>query len=507
MKEEAQKSPAKNIVEFREICKYFPGVRALDRISFRAESGQVYAFVGENGAGKSTLLKILNGDYTMTSGKVLLNGREQHFTCPKDAIEAGISVIYQERQVILDMTVAENVFLGSWARGKDRLIDYNRMLAETRKVIEEFGVSIDPAARVRTLSTAHQQMVEIMKAYIRNAKVIAFDEPTASLTDNEIGVLFRIIRKLRAQGKIVFYVSHRMKELEQIVDRVIVFKDGQLVAEVGRQECTNQDLIRMMVGRDLGDLFQSLERSDSIGETILEVRDLCNYYAKNVSFELHRGEILGFSGLVGAGRTELMRSIYGADPTLSGTVLLGGKKIENRSPAQAIANGIALCPEDRKEQGIIPTLSVGMNISISVLKRLRNACLLIDAKRETQLIEGGIRQFKIRTPNAQKKILELSGGNQQKAVVARAHETNPDVIILDEPTKGIDVGAKSEFYKMICEYARMGKGVILISSELPEIIGLSDRIIVMREGRVTGEVSRKDATEELILQYAMLGGD
>ena len=254
MKEEAQKSPAKNIVEFREICKYFPGVRALDRISFRAESGQVYAFVGENGAGKSTLLKILNGDYTMTSGKVLLNGREQHFTCPKDAIEAGISVIYQERQVILDMTVAENVFLGSWARGKDRLIDYNRMLAETRKVIEEFGVSIDPAARVRTLSTAHQQMVEIMKAYIRNAKVIAFDEPTASLTDNEIGVLFRIIRKLRAQGKIVFYVSHRMKELEQIVDRVIVFKDGQLVAEVGRQECTNQDLIRMMVGRDLGDL-------------------------------------------------------------------------------------------------------------------------------------------------------------------------------------------------------------------------------------------------------------
>ena len=237
------------------------------------------------------------------------------------------------------------------------------------------------------------------------------------------------------------------------------------------------------------------------------MRDLCNYYVKNVSFELHRGEILGFSGLVGAGRTELMRSIYGADPTLSGTVLLGGKKIENRSPAQAIANGIALCPEDRKEQGIIPTLSVGMNISISVLKRLRNACLLIDAKRETQLIEGGIRQFKIRTPNAQKKILELSGGNQQKAVVARAHETNPDVIILDEPTKGIDVGAKSEFYKMICEYARMGKGVILISSELPEIIGLSDRIIVMREGRVTGEVSRKDATEELILQYAMLGGD
>lgn len=354
MKEEAQKSPAKNVVEFREICKYFPGVRALDRISFRAESGQVYAFVGENGAGKSTLLKILNGDYTMTSGKVLLNGREQHFTCPKDAIEAGISVIYQERQVILDMTVAENVFLGSWARGKDRLIDYNRMLAETRKVIEEFGVSIDPAARVRTLSTAHQQMVEIMKAYIRNAKVIAFDEPTASLTDNEIDVLFRIIRKLRAQGKIVFYVSHRMKELEQIVDRVIVFKDGQLVAEVDRQECTNQDLIRMMVGRDLGDLFQSLERSDSIGETILEVRDLCNYYVKNVSFELHRGEILGFSGLVGAGApSSCARSTAPTRPS-PGPSCWAGRRSKTIRPRRPSRTGSPSAPRTARSRGSSP---------------------------------------------------------------------------------------------------------------------------------------------------------
>ena len=355
MKEEAQKSPAKNIVEFREICKYFPGVRALDRISFRAESGQVYAFVGENGAGKSTLLKILNGDYTMTSGKVLLNGREQHFTCPKDAIEAGISVIYQERQVILDMTVAENVFLGSWARGKDRLIDYNRMLAETRKVIEEFGVSIDPAARVRTLSTAHQQMVEIMKAYIRNAKVIAFDEPTASLTDNEIGVLFRIIRKLRAQGKIVFYVSHRMKELEQIVDRVIVFKDGQLVAEVGRQECTNQDLIRMMVGRDLGDLFQSLERSDSIGETILEVRDLCNYYVKNVILRAASGRNPGLfrAGRRGAHRAHGARSTVPTRPS-PGPSCWAGRRSKTVRPLRPSRTGSPSAPRTARSRGSSP---------------------------------------------------------------------------------------------------------------------------------------------------------
>ena len=349
MKEEAQKSPAKNVVEFREICKYFPGVRALDRISFRAESGQVYAFVGENGAGKSTLLKILNGDYTMTSGEVLLNGREQHFTCPKDAIEAGISVIYQERQVILDMTVAENVFLGSWARGKDHLIDYGRMLAETRKVIEEFGVSIDPAARVRTLSTAHQQMVEIMKAYIRNAKVIAFDEPTASLTDNEIDVLFRIIRKLRAQGKIVFYVSHRMKEVLRISDEIFVLKDGELVTELDAREATEELIVKHMVGRNYDDYYHRKRtffgaeamRLENVGG-VEDKESRGAYTPRGVSLSLYEGEVLGIAGLVGAGRTELIRLIFGEDEKAPGSrVFIFGKEARIRSSKDAMRQGLA----------------------------------------------------------------------------------------------------------------------------------------------------------------------
>jgi L-arabinose transport system ATP-binding protein len=495
----------KDTIEFRNISKYFFGVRALDNISFTAESGMVYALMGENGAGKSTLLKILNGDYAPTSGKLLISGETKEFNSPKEAINEGISVIYQERQILMELTVAENVFLGHWPRNNRRLIDYDKMNERTHGIIKNFGLNIDPKEQVKNLSIAYQQMVEIMKAYNRNIKVIAFDEPTASLTDNEIKVLFNIIRKLKAEGKVIFYVSHRMNEIEEIAEKVIVFKDGRLVNMVARDAVTSQDLIRMMVGRNLGDIFNELDRNTDIDDVVLEVQDLTTDYVKDVSFKLRKGEILGFSGLVGAGRTEVMRAIFGVDSIKRGKILLNNKEVEIRTPANAINSGIVLCPEDRKQQGIIPNLSVGANISISILKKLTNKINYVNEKKEKQIIEESIRKFKIKTPNSDKKIVELSGGNQQKAILARWLETNPKVLILDEPTKGIDIGAKSEFYKLICECARMGKGVILISSELPEIIGLSDRIIIMKDGRISGEILRNDATEERVMQYAMLG--
>ncbi|WP_113674907.1 sugar ABC transporter ATP-binding protein [Vallitalea guaymasensis] len=497
----------KDILEFSGITKYFPGVKALDNVSFKANSGEVLAFLGENGAGKSTLLKILNGDFQPTSGKYILNGEAKHFKSPKEAIDEGISIIYQERQIVLDISVAENIFLGQQPIKKNGLIDYKKLYQDAKKIIDEFGLNIDPRAKVRNISIAHQQMVEIMKAYSRDLKVIAFDEPTASLSDSEIEILFEIINKLKKENKIIIYVSHRMKELERIADKVVVFKDGKFVDLVKRNDVTNNDLITMMVGRDLGDIFNELDRSKSYGDTILEVNKLTTNDVSDVSFSLREGEILGFAGLVGAGRTEVMRAIFGADKVNSGKIMLENKEVNSKSPKQAIKKGIVLCPEDRKLQGILPNLSVGYNISIAVLDNIINKIGFINTKKENVLVKDSINTFNIKTPNATKKIVELSGGNQQKAIVARWLATNPKVLILDEPTKGIDVGAKAEFYKLICDCAKNGMGVILISSELPEVIGLSDRIIVMKDGYITGEVMREEATEEKILAYAMLEGE
>lgn len=496
----------RNSVEFQSITKYFPGVKALDDISFRAEGGNVVAFLGENGAGKSTLLKILNGDYQPTKGAYLLNDEQKQFKQPSEAIESGISVIYQERQILMELSVAENIFfLGHLPILPSGLIDQKTLNKKTQQIIDDFGLPISPRTRVKNLSIAYQQMVEIMKAYNRDLKVIAFDEPTASLSDSEIDILFKIIKKLREEGKVIIYVTHRMKELELIADQIVVFKDGQLVDMVERSEATNQQLIKMMVGRDLGEIFHELDRSKKIGDKVLEVKNLSNHHVKDVSFSLRKGEVLGFSGLVGAGRTEVMRALFGADDIKSGQVLLENQPIVCKTPEDAIDIGIVLCPEDRKEQGILPNLSVMENISISVWKRIADKFGFIDRKSEDELVHDSIASFDIKTPNAQKKkIVELSGGNQQKCIIARWLNTNPKVLILDEPTKGIDVGAKSEFYKLICECAKRGMGVILISSELPEVIGLSDRILVMKNGQITGEVIREEATEERLLGLAML---
>lgn len=493
-------------LEFQHICKYFPGVKALDDVSFQAHAGEVLAFLGENGAGKSTLLKVLNGDYQPTSGKYLLDGVEKHFQSPHEAIEEGISIIYQERQILLELSVAENIYLGRMPANRFGLIDVGRANEMAAKIIDDFGLPIHPSTKVKDLSIAYQQMVEIMKAYSRdNLKVICFDEPTASLSDSEIEMLFKIIRKLKSEGKIIIYVSHRMDEIQQITDKVAIFKDGRYVDTVITGQVPEEKMISMMVGRDLGDIYESLDRDKQIGEVLLEVRDVSSDYVRPNSFVLHKGEVLGFSGLVGAGRTELMRAIIGADPMRSGEILLEGRPIVNRSPHEAMGHGIVLVPEDRKLQGILANLSVSDNINISMLDEHSNKLGFVDRKKEDRAAAEGIQNFKIKPPSPDKKIVELSGGNQQKCIVARWLGTGPKVLILDEPTKGIDVGAKSEFYNMICQFAKQGLGVILISSELPEVIGLSDRIIVMKSRKIVGEVAREDATESRLLSLGMMG--
>jgi len=495
-------------LEFRNISKYFPGVKALNNVSFSAQGGEVLAFLGENGAGKSTLLKTLNGDYQPDEGQYLINGNEAHFKNPHEAIEAGISVIYQERQILPQLSIAENIYLGRMPANKLGIIDNKEANRKAAEIIADFGLPLKPTEKVKNLSIAYQQMVEIMKAYSReNLKVICFDEPTASLSDAEIESLFKIIRKLKEEKKIVIYVSHRMNEINEITDKVAIFKDGCYVTTVNTKETSNDELIRLMVGRDLGSIFSDLDRDKEIGEVLLDVRNISSDYVENVSFTLRAGEVLGFSGLVGAGRTETMRAIIGADKMTGGEVYLEGKKVEIKSPGDAKKQGIVLVPEDRKTQGILANLSVSENINVSLLEANSNAIGVIDERKEREAAEKGIKDFAIKTPSKDKKIVELSGGNQQKCIVARWMATMPKVLILDEPTKGIDVGAKAEFYQMICRFAKQGLGVILISSEMPEVIGLSDRIIVMRGRKISGEVDRKDATEDLLLSLGMIEED
>ncbi|MCI8454926.1 MAG: sugar ABC transporter ATP-binding protein [Lachnospiraceae bacterium] len=496
-----------NVIEFRNITKYFPGVKALDSVSFTANGGEVLALMGENGAGKSTLLKILNGDYQQDMGEYLINGQACHFNNPREAVAAGIGVIYQERQIMLELTVGENMFLGRLPSGLFGRIKMNEVHEKAQKIIDEFGLDMKSTDKVKDLSVAYQQMVEIMKAYSReNLKMIAFDEPTASLSGTEIESLFRIIQKLKAEGKVIIYVSHRMAEIRDIADRVAIFKDGCFVGDSPIHEITDEELIQKMVGRDLGDIFSSLDKKKEIGEVILDVRNLKSPYLKEASFVVRAGEIVGFSGLVSAGRTEVVRAITGADPQTGGEVWLDGKKIQCKTPHDAIKNGIVMVPEDRKLQGIIPRMSVGRNITVGSLDALANRLGVINSQRETEIGLEGKKNFNIKTPDLEKPIVELSGGNQQKAIVARWLSTDPRILILDEPTKGIDIGAKSEFYNMICDIAKRGIGVILISSELPEVLGLSDRILVMRGKQIVGEIDATEATEEELLTMAMMEG-
>ena len=492
-------------LEFKDISKSFPGVKALDGVSFYAESGKVLALMGENGAGKSTLLKAMSGDHKPDTGSIILDGEEMHFASPNDAIKKGISVIYQERQLMPAMSVAENIFSGDLPANKLGIVNWKKLRKEAQALIDKFGLPIDPDTPVGALPTAYQQMVEIMKAYRRDSRVIAFDEPTASLAEAEISVLFELIEQLKKDGKIVIYISHRMAEIFQISDDIVVLKDGKTVGAMKTSETTEADLIKAMVGRDIGDTYANLSRNDKIGDVVLEVNDLVGYAIKGVSFKLHKGEVLGFAGLVGAGRTEVVRAVFGADPVLSGEIKLEGKPVKFKSPKDAIEAGIALCPEDRKDQGLVLWRSIKDNVSMPVLKKVRKG-LFIDDSIRVDLANKAVAQYSIKTPSINKIVVELSGGNQQKVILGRwtSEKMDTKILILDEPTKGIDVGTKAEIYQIVCDFAKQGKGVIFISSELTEVINVSDRIIVMRNGEITGQLKREEATEENVLALAML---
>ena len=495
----------KKSIEFRNISKSFPGVKALSDISFKAEEGSALALMGENGAGKSTLLRILSGDFQLEEGSLIINGQEARFNSPHDALAASVSVIYQERQLVPALSIMENIFLEDMPSNKAGIVDRKAMRKRTTELMEKFGLSVDPAELVGRLSVAHQQMVEIMKSYRRDSAIIAFDEPTSSLSDTEVNILFDIIRQLKEEGKVILYVSHRMAEIFHIADHIVVLKDGRLTLNCPVAETDESGLIKAMVGRDIGDTYANLKRNEDIGEVILEVENITTDDVSDISFSLRKGEILGFAGLIGAGRTETVRAIFGADSIKSGKVVMEGKEVRFKSPRDAIKNGVALCPEDRKEQGLVLARTIVQNISLPVLSKICK-WVFLNKKREAELADQAVERYSIRTPSIHKLVRELSGGNQQKVILGRWTSDLMDtkILILDEPTKGIDVGSKAEIYKMVCEFACAGISVIFISSELTEVINLSDRIIVMHNGHITGIVDRKDATEEGVLALAML---
>ena len=491
---------------FSHISKEYPGVKALDDVSFSISKGKVSALMGENGAGKSTLLKILSGDIRPDEGHMVIEGKEiSYFESPAESIRSGISVIYQERQLMSSLNVMENIFLDDLHENKLGFVNRSVLREKTRALIDEFEMPFHPEDIVGHLSVAHQQMVEIMKAYRRDSDIIAFDEPTAPLTDKETTILFKLIRKLRDRGKIIIYVSHRMAEIFQISDDIVVLKDGCLVTTLKTEETNETELVKAMVGRDLGDTFSNLKRNENLGDVLLKVEHLETNAVHDINFELRRGEVLGFSGLVGAGRTEVARAIFGADKVLSGKIIFDGREVNFKSPRDAIDSGIALCPEDRKEQGLLLVQTIRDNISLPVLAKVLNG-LFLDSRQENELADRAVERYSIKTPSVAKKAGELSGGNQQKIILGRwtSSKMETKLLILDEPTKGIDVGSKSEIYNIIMEFARQGISVIFISSELPEVLNISDRIIVMHNGKITGELMREEATEEKVLMLSMM---
>ncbi len=486
------------ILRFHHISKSFPGVVALDDVSMEFRAGEVHAIIGENGAGKSTLIKILTGAHMPTKGTIELFGKEYNGLTPIQAMELGVSAVYQEFNLVPFLTVSENIFFGR-EKNKGIFLDKKAMYEETARYAHEMGMSIDPNAQVRRLGVAYQQIVEILKAMSQNAKILIMDEPSAPLTNNETAVMFEMIKKLKQKNVTILYISHRLEEIFEICDRVTIMRDGKHIRTTEIENITRERMIADMVGRELGENFPG--GAGSMEETVLEAEHLTTHAIKDVSFTLKKGEILGLGGLVGAGRTELARAIFGADPILSGTVTLNGKALHLKSPRDAIANKIGLVPEDRKGQGLILEMSVGENITHSILDRLCTVGLL-NAIREKQVWEKMKKELLIKTPSFRQLVKNLSGGNQQKVVIAKWRAVNCQVLILDEPTRGIDVGAKQEIYGLMQQLTKEGVSIIMISSEMPELIGMSDRILIMSGGSVKGELYKSEFSQEKILDIA-----
>ena len=489
-------------LSFRGIGKTFPGVKALQDISFDCYAGQVHALMGENGAGKSTLLKILSGFYAPSEGSIVLRGEPVTFADTPAALNAGVAIIYQELHLVPEMSVAENIYLGQLPH-KAGFVNRSLLNYEAKLQLEHLGLDIDPSTPLKYLSIGQWQMVEIAKALARNAKVIAFDEPTSSLSRREIDNLFRVIRELRAEGRVILYVSHRMEEIFALSDAITVFKDGRYVRTFDDMEQVNHDsLVQAMVGRDLGDIYGWKPRDHGAERLRLEGVKAPGVRTP-ISLSVRSGEIVGLFGLVGAGRSELMKGMFGGTRITEGNVQIDGEIININKPADAIRAGMMLCPEDRKADGIIPVHSVRDNINISARRKHISAGCLINHRWETDNADSHIRALNIKTPSAEQLIMNLSGGNQQKAILGRWLSEEMKVILLDEPTRGIDVGAKHEIYNVIYALAAQGVAVLFASSDLPEVLGLADRIIVMREGEIAGELLHGEANEQQALSLAM----
>ena len=487
-----------NLLEMRNITKTFSGNKVLDDVSLTIQHGEVHALMGENGAGKSTLMKILMGMYSADGGTILLDGKKLQIDGPKQALETGIQMIHQELSPVLDMTVAENVYIGvTPTKGRLKLVDQRAMIEGTKAVLERVGLEVSPTVRMRSLSIAQMQLVEIAKAVSRNARLIIMDEPTSTLTEKETAVLFSQIRRLRAEGVSIIYISHKIEEIFGICDRVSILRDGRMVETIRVAEVNRDHLISRMVGRELEIIYP--KREVPIGETLLEVRGLCwKDRVKDVSFSVRRGEILGVCGLVGAGRSETVSALFGVLKKDAGEILLNGKKVEIRTPAQAVALGMAYITEDRKATGLNLIGSIKHNISTVYLKKL-TVNHLLNEKNEREAADRYINAMKIRTDSREKRVQLLSGGNQQKVAVSKWLLGDPELIIMDEPTRGIDVGAKRDIYMLMGELAAQGKAIIMISSEMPEVMGMADRIMVLADGRVTGFVERGEFDQERIL--------
>ncbi|MDO4787787.1 MAG: sugar ABC transporter ATP-binding protein [Johnsonella sp.] len=490
----------REILRMENISKVFPGVKALKSVNFSLEKGEVHALVGENGAGKSTLMKCLIGIQPPTEGKIWYDGKYISNYNTEKALNMGISMIHQELSPIEHRTISDNIWLGREPKNRFGLIDYKKMHEKTREVLKIVDLNESPTQLMRNLTVAKIQMIEIAKAISYDAKIIIMDEPTSALTDKEVCQLYKIIRKLKSEGRSMIYISHKLDEIYEICDRVTVFRDGELIGSRNMSDIQIDEMIRMMVGREVSNLYP--KEHCEIGEVLIEVDGLSDgkeFF--DVSFKAHRGEILGFAGLVGSGRTQIMETIFGARHKASGKIKIKGKEVEIHNPVDAISNGLALLTEDRRLTGIFPMLSVYYNIVCSHIDSYRKG-IFLDYGKMGKDVNEYIKSVNVKTPTAQAQIQNLSGGNQQKVLIARWLLTQPDILILDEPTRGIDVGAKAEIYHLISRLASQGKCVIMISSELPEIIGMSDRVIVMHEGRVSGELKRDELDQEILMTYA-----
>ena len=491
------------ILRMEGIDKSFTGVHALKGVDFDLQKGEVHALMGENGAGKSTLMKILTGIYAKDAGTITYEGAAVEFKTPKEAQDAGIAIVHQELNMMNHLTVAQNIFIGREAMS-GRIINDKKMNEDAAALFRRLNINIDPAAVMGDLTVGKQQMCEIAKAISREVKLIVFDEPTAALTDAEIEELFKIIRDLRERGLGIIYISHRMDEIKVITDRVTVMRDGEYVGTLITKDCSKEDIINMMVGRVIYEEPKQKSMVAQDAPVVLSVRHLnAGKLVRDVSFDLHKGEILGFAGLMGAGRTETARAIFGADPVESGEIYMNGKQVQIKCPKDAVAAGIGYLSEDRKRYGIILDKTITENSTMATMEEYQKG-VFIDKKKERQVTESYVKKLKTKTPTVDAAVGNLSGGNQQKVVIAKWLVRDCEVLIFDEPTRGIDVGAKSEIYHLMNELAAAGKAIIMISSELPEVLRMSDRIMVMCEGRITGEIPIEEASQASIMTAATL---